>query len=78
MALKILSDLRGRYFRCKGNRWLIDIEKEIGVSRAVLARFGRDGFVSMASLERIEQWVELEEMRLADEGSNNVRRATQS
>ena len=72
MALKVLSDLRGRYFRCKGNRWLINIEKEIGVSRAVLARFGRDGFVSMASLERIEQWVELEETRLADEGSTSV------
>jgi predicted site-specific integrase-resolvase len=63
MALKVLADLRGRYFACKGPRSAKAIEQEVGVSYQILARFGRGGYISMESLEAIEAWILREEAR---------------
>lgn len=64
MYQKVIDHLKQRYFVCKGPRSMVDIEEAIGVSRYTLARFARGGYVSMATLEAIEDWVCREELTL--------------
>lgn len=57
IVLDALEELRRQYFVYKRSRTIADIAEDMGISRQVLARFGRDAYVSERVLKAIETWV---------------------
>jgi len=57
-----MEELRRQYFVCKGPRTVADVALEMGISRQVLTRFGRGGYMSLRVVEAIEEWVADQEM----------------
>lgn len=58
MVTKALKDLREKVLICKGLAPLSEMAAATGLSRQALARFLRGEDVSLATIDRIEQWVE--------------------
>jgi len=61
LVLDAMTELRRRYFICKGARHVVEIAPEIGVTRKTLSRFGHGGFLREHATVAIEAWLEQEE-----------------
>jgi hypothetical protein len=57
MVCEAMADLRRRFFVAKGARSVLEIAEELRINRQTLARFMRQGYVSMQTVAKIEGWV---------------------
>lgn len=57
MILETVNDLRERLLRAKGLHTIGELAMQIGVTPPTMARFLRGGYMSIGTLEAIEQWL---------------------